>query len=478
MTAGNGITDAKAGGWAAAVLIATAVLLVFLAFAPQTSLWDRDEPRFARAAVEMARSGNWLYPTFNGAVRPDKPILIYWLMASSVRWMGATEGAVRCWSALAAALSCLFTFLIGRRLFSVRSGLLAMLILATSPLFMLEAAAATADAVLLAATTAAMAAFVSLLDAPTLGRACGLTAAFAIAQLAKGPVGLLVPLAAMLGALVLTAKTPEAVGQRRIGVLVVAAAAVSVLIFLLWAIPANAASGGTLARVGLGHHVLERIVSPLESHGGPYLLALPYYLPVVAFGFMPWILHVPGALYSVVSGGQGGGRARSVLVPWIVLPVVGFSLVATRLPHYVLPVWPALAVAVAGTLEAARRGALCATGRLWLRRGVWLYCPLTLLILVGGAVLALRSPIDGLGVGIAVITAGLAVVAAIVICDQLAGRPWASTGVLLAAIIATQIRSRILPCADGRRAQARSQAGGLGEGEPGATACSRDLLLR
>ena len=41
-----------------------------------------DEPRFAQATVEMLHSGNWLYPTFNGAVRADKPILVYWLMAA------------------------------------------------------------------------------------------------------------------------------------------------------------------------------------------------------------------------------------------------------------------------------------------------------------------------------------------------------------------------------------------------------------
>src|SRR5690349_25144496 len=71
----------------------------------RSTLWDRDEPRFEQAAVEMASSGQWLYPTFNGELRPDKPILIYWLMALPVRWLGASEWAVRAWSPLALAAS-------------------------------------------------------------------------------------------------------------------------------------------------------------------------------------------------------------------------------------------------------------------------------------------------------------------------------------------------------------------------------------
>src|SRR5262245_15102400 len=60
-----------------------------------TTLWDRDEPRFARAAVEMARSGDWLVPRFEGAPRTAKPPFAYWLMAASVRSLGPTAVAAR-----------------------------------------------------------------------------------------------------------------------------------------------------------------------------------------------------------------------------------------------------------------------------------------------------------------------------------------------------------------------------------------------
>ncbi|HSU81263.1 MAG TPA: glycosyltransferase family 39 protein, partial [Thermoanaerobaculia bacterium] len=78
-------------GWPRALAAAAAILVAFLALTPWTTLWDRDEPRFAQATVEMLASGNYLYPPFNGHLRTDKPILIYWLMALSVRLLGATE---------------------------------------------------------------------------------------------------------------------------------------------------------------------------------------------------------------------------------------------------------------------------------------------------------------------------------------------------------------------------------------------------
>ena len=79
-----------------------AVLLGILALASwlttRSTLWDRDEPRFAQAAVEMVQSGQLLFPTFNGELRPDKPILIYWLMAIPVSLFGVSEWAVRAWA--------------------------------------------------------------------------------------------------------------------------------------------------------------------------------------------------------------------------------------------------------------------------------------------------------------------------------------------------------------------------------------------
>ncbi len=385
-------------GWPRALAAAAAILILFLALTPWTTLWDRDEPRFAQATVEMLASGNYLYPTFNGHLRPDKPILIYWLMALSVRLLGPAELAVRFWAPVGLALTALLTWWIGRWFLPPRAGLWAMAVLATTPLTLMEGLAATTDAMLLAAITGAMAAFAAALArGPRSLHLVALAAAIGLAQLAKGPVGLAVPVLAMLGALGWLVWR-ERVGKGIAGYafLIVLGAVLGTGLFLLWAVPANDATFGEFARLGIGHHVVERSLSPLEGHGGNRLLSLPYYLVVVLIGFAPWTLYLPGAASAVLGGRVGGPRLRALLVGWAAPVFLMFTLIATKLPHYLLPVWPALALAVGGTLAASREGRLDERDRRWLRRGAWLFAPVALLEAAGLLAVVWRPPIPEL----------------------------------------------------------------------------------
>src|SRR5579864_1910163 len=113
-------------GWGAALALAGAIFAGLLALAGRTTLWDRDEPRFAQATVEMIASGDYLVPTFNGKLRPDKPALVYWLMSLPVRWLGPTAVAARFWSAAAMALAALLTLAAARRLLPAPAGWWAM----------------------------------------------------------------------------------------------------------------------------------------------------------------------------------------------------------------------------------------------------------------------------------------------------------------------------------------------------------------
>src|SRR5262245_24564936 len=97
----------RAGG--AAPALAAAIACSLLALTRTTTLWDRDEPRFAQAAVEMLASHDYLVPTFNGEIRAQKPPFAYWLMTVSLRAFGRTELAVRFWSPIALAIAALAT---------------------------------------------------------------------------------------------------------------------------------------------------------------------------------------------------------------------------------------------------------------------------------------------------------------------------------------------------------------------------------
>jgi len=345
------------------------VFLLYLSLTPQTTLWDRDEPRFAGAAVEMLESGQYLYPTFNLEPRLVKPILIYWLMALSTSILGQSELALRFWSPLGMALACLFTYSIGRHLWSRWVGIVAMVVLATSPLVALEAVAATTDAVLLAAVTASMAALVRFPSSQGTRRlmlVVGLALALATALLTKGPVALLVPILAVAGGAVLH----NAWRSWSIARDVMVAAVLATGLFALWAIPANAATGGRFLEVGIGREVLQRMVVPFEGHGGSFIWTLPLYLVVIVAGFCPWTLVLPKAIRLLV--GQCRNSIGSALIlAWIAGPLGLMSCVATKLPHYILPLWPALSLATAVVLVAGFE-------LNWRQTGVWLF--------LGGAV--------------------------------------------------------------------------------------------
>jgi len=385
--------------------------------------------------VEMVESGDYLVPTFNGTLRPDKPILVYWLMSVPIRVFGANAFACRFCAAIGTGLTCLFTFLIGVRLFDPRAAFWSVAVLASSLLCLIEGTAATADAVLLPWMTAIMAIFVwawhrgrfGLLDV------MGMGVAFGLALLAKGPVGLL-PAVVIATILILLRRQQAGLGLRFILPLVVSVA-IGTILFLAWAIPANDATGGEFLRLGIGHHVVGRSAKPLEGHGGRFLLFLPYY-PLVMLGtFFPWSLHLFGGFAQALSGRLRGTMGRAILIGWVTPIVITMTLVATKLPHYVLFTWPALALMVGGTLGADQAGQVTDTTRRWLRRGVWAFGPVAfvagLAAIVGPWFLpmpALRPWAGACGV----ILIGMALIA---IRHQLADSPIQSAKVLVVGMV-------------------------------------------
>ena len=352
---------------AAAVAVAAGILAFHLLLAGRTTLWDRDEPRFARAAVLMERSGQYLYPVFRDEVRTQKPILIYLLMTLSIRAIGVSEISVRLWAPIGLTAAALATFLIGRRLISARAGLLAMTIVAFNPLALVEGTLATTDAVLMAMMAAALAAFGWRLSSHArLGPWTIFAAACAGAFLVKGPVGVL-PIVAAAGTLWSRRDRPDA---RRDAIYLALAALAALAIFLLWWVPANAATGGRFFSEGVRHDIIGRVLAPLEGHGGNPLLWLPFYPIVVLLGFAPWSAYIAAVCRQLRRGPAIARGVRPLLTWWIACPLVAFSAAATHLPHYILPIWPPLALATAATIDSALERGLDDATRRWISRGL------------------------------------------------------------------------------------------------------------
>lgn len=363
--------------WILAVAVALLIMMAYMFMITRSTLWDRDEPRFTRAAVEMVESGNFLVPKFNGELWADKPILVYWLMSLTIRLFGPTEFACRFWAALGTAISCLITFVIAKRLMGTKQGLWAMIILASSTMMLAVGTMATADAITLPFILGAIAVFI---DALTSGMRINhiVLIGFLIGggMLAKGPIGAL-PFPVMVISLWLIKKNYSDYFKKLLAVSI--ALLLGILVFLLWAIPANMVTHGQFLATFIGRHVITRALKPMEHHGGNFLLFLPYYLPVIIAGFFPWILFLPGALSAVITGGLGQKPCRVVLLVWVTSIFVIMTLAATKLPHYILFIWPALAVTVAGIIVASQQNLCAERDKAWLRNGIWFFAPLGLL---------------------------------------------------------------------------------------------------
>ncbi len=423
--------------WITAILMSLAIMCIYLFAASRGTLWDRDEPRFTRATVEMVESGKYLVPTFNGKMWADKPVLFYWLMSLPIRLLGPTEFACRFFAGVGTAITCLLTFFIGLRLFNAKTGLLAMVILASTLMMLGVGTLATIDAVLLPINMMVLAIFVqasffgfSALHIILMGLALG------AAMLAKGPMGLSPVVVIVIAAWLLRKIRPDALKYIW---LVAIAAVLGVLIFCAWAIPANNATGGEFLKVFIGRHVLTRAIQPMEHHGGHFLLYLPYYLPIIIAGFFPWTLHLPGAISAIIGKRVGGQYGRALLIAWAVPVFVIMSLAATKLPHYIVFIWPAFAIAVAGTIEAEKQNTLTARDRKWLRGGIWFFGSVAIGAAMGLLIVPHFMQASDLRRPALVCAAILIVTTIFAVREQLAERIHRSAAVVLVGMIALYI---------------------------------------
>jgi len=208
-------------------------------------------------------------------------------------------------------------------------------------------------------------------------------------------VGWVIPLLAIATTLAIGARGAVPLGKRYIPWLAVAFVAAFGLA-LIWAIPANNATHGEFYRLGIGLHVIERSETPLQHHGGNFLLYEFYYPAVILFYFLPWTIFLPGMISALCGGRLGGRMGRAFLIGATVPTLVMMTIVQTKLPHYILPIWPALALAVAATVDAAERNALSARDLRWLRRGVWFFAPAGILVALGLSIAPLILSVPGL----------------------------------------------------------------------------------
>jgi 4-amino-4-deoxy-L-arabinose transferase-like glycosyltransferase len=348
------------------VLLTAVCAALYLPNLGGPSLWDIDEGNNSACSLEMRDSGDWVVPHFNGGLRVDKPVLLYWLQLAGYAVCGVNEFGARLPSALAALATVLLTYELGRRLFDAATGLLGGVVLASATMFCAAAHFANPDALLCACTVLT---FLCYWRACTGSRwwlvAAG--AAAGLGVLVKGPVAIVVPCAALFLFLLLS---------RRLGLLwdhrIVWGTLACALVFAPWyALVGVETKAEFLSGFFLRHNV-GRFLRAMEGHSGApgaagsvvrYVGGALYYPLVLLIGLAPWSAFLGLAAWYGAGrrarddGGAATGAYR-FLWCWVAAYLVFFSVAGTKLPNYVLPLYAPVVLLVARFLVRWRREAV------------------------------------------------------------------------------------------------------------------------
>ncbi len=368
----------------AAVLLVAFSLLAFLPGFFQIPPVDRDEARFAQATKQMLETHEYVDIRFQNEVRYKKPVGIYWLQAAAVKAgevLGVPQARTTIWlyrlpSLAGAIFAVLLTYWAALAFVARRGALVAALMMASSVLLGVEARLAKTDAMLLFTSVAAMGAMARIYLAsqrtPEVkigwGQPAILWTALACGALLKGP---LILMFVGLTAIVLSIVDRSA---RWLWSLRPFAGFVWLLLLVSpWFVAIVAKSGGNFFVEALGHDMLDKVTSGQEAHGAP---------PGFYF-LLFWVTFWPGSILTglaapIVWKSRREPGARFLLA-WLIPSWLVFEAVMTKLPHYVLPLYPAIAILIAGTLEPAGLSKLR-----WMVRGTvgWFLFPVVIAIAV------------------------------------------------------------------------------------------------
>ncbi len=324
-------------------------------------LLGKDEPRYAEVAREMVAAGDWITPRLAGNTWFEKPALPYWLMATGFSVLGVSELAARLGSALLAILTVFAVYATARRAAGARCAAYSAMVLATSALWLAFARGASFDMPLAATMGIALCAFIRFesCDTPTSRAwwAAAVGAATGAAMLAKGLAG---PL--LLG-LIIVGYLATSGAWRQLRVLDVAAAtAAGALAASTWYVPVLVANGWPFIQEFFVDHHFRRYLTNRFAHPQPvYFFAL-----VLLAGLVPWTFVFLSGLRGMAAVFRRQPQTDEERLVWIAawsvaVPLVFFSLSTSKLPGYILPVFPGLAMLTgwaANRIERVDRGLL------------------------------------------------------------------------------------------------------------------------
>ena len=329
------IADRKSYGTVALFIFCAWVLFANLGGA---ALFEPDEGRNAEIAREILLLRDWVTPHYDFIPRLDKPVLYFDLVALSYKLFGISEWSARLPSALAAFACLSLTYGFARSLYGRWAALWSTLILLTSGGFFGLSRVVILDMLLTLFMTLALCCF--FWGQRAVDRGNGkvpfllMHAALGAATLTKGPIGVLLPAAVIVFHLFLT---------KRWMLLRHMEFALGIPLFLLtvapWYVLVEMRNPGYLNHFFWQENVA-RFTTTQFRRSGPWY----YFIAMLSMGFLPWSVLLPTLI--VRSWKPWRDDARLLLILWIALPLLFFSLSSSKLFHYILPIYPALAIIV------------------------------------------------------------------------------------------------------------------------------------
>jgi 4-amino-4-deoxy-L-arabinose transferase-like glycosyltransferase len=303
-------------------------------------LANPDEARYAEIPREMLVSGDWITPRLNGVDYFEKPPLVYWAIAGAMKLFGQNEWAIRAIPALAALSGVLLLYIATRRLVGRAAGVAAASVLGLSLFYVIIARIVLLDMVVTVFISATLLCFILGVREPAGPRRralfYGLYVSAALATLTKGLIGFLLPGAVMFLWLLLFDQ------WRRLRPLYLPTGAV---VFLAITVPWHvliAQRNPTWAQFYFVHEHWERFTTTTHGRVRPWW----FFAPLVTLGLFPTLGFTWSALRDSLAGGWAKRRESALagfFVIWAIFVFLFFSKSQSKLPPYVLPVFPPLA---------------------------------------------------------------------------------------------------------------------------------------
>jgi 4-amino-4-deoxy-L-arabinose transferase-like glycosyltransferase len=328
-----------------------ALIAVWLVALGQRVLLNPDEGRYATLSLAMMESGDWVTPRLNGLLYFEKPPLQYWGGALAYELFGVSELSARLWPGLAGLITIALVGWTGWRLWGRRTGVHAAAITAGSTWIVANSHFLSLDAGLTAALTLVLCSVLRA-EQPGIERSearrwmVTAWAGIGLAVLSKGLVGLVIPGAVLVLVSLIGRDWRLWTRMAWVPGLVVLA-----LITVPW-FALMTYRHADFAHFFFIHEHFERYLTQTHHRVGSGW----YFVPLLLVGFLPWTGSLPWLLREPTARPDRDGSALRWLRVWVIFVFVFFSLSGSKLPSYILPLFPALALLLARRIESLQEG--------------------------------------------------------------------------------------------------------------------------